>query len=122
MALVLGAVALASLSLPLTTPLSVRGASGTSPQTLSSVAFGDATDGWAVGGTFSSLTGNTPAIIATTDGGATWTLQTVPAGIGEVDTVTAVDATHAWITAVDVGSSRVDLQACKLEYSIVSPK
>ena len=23
---------------------------------------------------------------------------------------------------VDVGSSRVDLQACKLEYSIVSPK
>ena len=24
--------------------------------------------------------------------------------------------------AVNVGSSRVDLQACKLEYSIVSPK
>ena len=26
------------------------------------------------------------------------------------------------VTALDVGSSRVDLQACKLEYSIVSPK
>ena len=28
----------------------------------------------------------------------------------------------AEIASVDVGSSRVDLQACKLEYSIVSPK
>ena len=27
-----------------------------------------------------------------------------------------------WILRNDVGSSRVDLQACKLEYSIVSPK
>ena len=26
------------------------------------------------------------------------------------------------VTVVTVGSSRVDLQACKLEYSIVSPK
>ena len=32
---------------------------------------------------------------------------------GRLDTETAVDV---------VGSSRVDLQACKLEYSIVSPK
>ena len=30
------------------------------------------------------------------------------------------DATK--VLAVEVGSSRVDLQACKLEYSIVSPK
>ena len=29
---------------------------------------------------------------------------------------------HSHMTAVLVGSSRVDLQACKLEYSIVSPK
>jgi hypothetical protein len=26
------------------------------------------------------------------------------------------------LSGIDVGSSRVDLQACKLEYSIVSPK
>ena len=26
------------------------------------------------------------------------------------------------LTCAEVGSSRVDLQACKLEYSIVSPK
>ena len=31
-------------------------------------------------------------------------------------------ATDAAIIAAVVGSSRVDLQACKLEYSIVSPK
>ena len=32
-------------------------------------------------------------------------------------------AAHFKVIAVDqVGSSRVDLQACKLEYSIVSPK
>ena len=30
--------------------------------------------------------------------------------------------THNLENAFDVGSSRVDLQACKLEYSIVSPK
>ena len=32
------------------------------------------------------------------------------------------DASNAAIALADVGSSRVDLQACKLEYSIVSPK
>ena len=31
-------------------------------------------------------------------------------------------AFDALLSVVDVGSSRVDLQACKLEYSIVSPK
>ena len=36
-------------------------------------------------------------------------------GEGDMDTGGAVDAAQ-------VGSSRVDLQACKLEYSIVSPK
>jgi len=34
----------------------------------------------------------------------------------------ALRSLSAKITEVDVGSSRVDLQACKLEYSIVSPK
>ena len=29
---------------------------------------------------------------------------------------------HHWYKPDPVGSSRVDLQACKLEYSIVSPK
>ena len=34
------------------------------------------------------------------------------------------DSTCLWhvLRALGVGSSRVDLQACKLEYSIVSPK
>jgi len=34
----------------------------------------------------------------------------------------AAAAEDALPQAVEVGSSRVDLQACKLEYSIVSPK
>ena len=32
------------------------------------------------------------------------------------------ESRRKWNTFWDVGSSRVDLQACKLEYSIVSPK
>ena len=33
-----------------------------------------------------------------------------------------VDGRSVGAASLDVGSSRVDLQACKLEYSIVSPK
>ena len=41
-----------------------------------------------------------------------------------VDTATGSDAPDDLLdqVATEVGSSRVDLQACKLEYSIVSPK
>ena len=35
---------------------------------------------------------------------------------------TSWDLTYKDIPDSDLGSSRVDLQACKLEYSIVSPK
>ena len=38
-------------------------------------------------------------------------------GTGDIDTLTVQE-----YLALSVGSSRVDLQACKLEYSIVSPK
>ena len=46
--------------------------------------------------------------------------------IGQVAALGAIaidaDALAAFVAAFAVGSSRVDLQACKLEYSIVSPK
>ena len=35
---------------------------------------------------------------------------------------TRLGESSGYSVIVDVGSSRVDLQACKLEYSIVSPK
>ena len=43
---------------------------------------------------------------------------------GKVKTLERLDSAVPQILALnpDVGSSRVDLQACKLEYSIVSPK
>ena len=47
-----------------------------------------------------------------------------PADIGKLGTLVGVlsRAIDVMITQNEVGSSRVDLQACKLEYSIVSPK
>ena len=47
--------------------------------------------------------------IATLGGGCFWCLE-------------AVFEILRGVERVEVGSSRVDLQACKLEYSIVSPK
>ena len=45
------------------------------------------------------------------------------AGIGTLFVVNVVVVLAIWgVTGHWVGSSRVDLQACKLEYSIVSPK
>ena len=42
----------------------------------------------------------------------------------QVDDIDGRDAAldKGKVIVLDVGSSRVDLQACKLEYSIVSPK
>ena len=51
--------------------------------------------------------------------------EEVPDKSGEImDYETAKPAFAAWSADISkaVGSSRVDLQACKLEYSIVSPK
>ena len=48
---------------------------------------------------------------------------TLPSGITAGDiTITRISTGGSTTTFDDVGSSRVDLQACKLEYSIVSPK
>ena len=59
----------------------------------------------------------TQTLIVTALGAATLALDL---GAGTAST-SAVDAALAW-NGTTVGSSRVDLQACKLEYSIVSPK
>ena len=50
--------------------------------------------------------------------------QTVAGSVANTDLQFAVvqSPTQPWNTLLGVGSSRVDLQACKLEYSIVSPK
>ena len=61
--------------------------------TLMDVEFPDDTHGWAVG----PLTGNGPAnasggvVLATTDGGATWVTQAVPAGIGRLSRASFVE-------------------------------
>ena len=68
-----------------------------SPQTvptvdsLSGVSFVSATTGWAVG----SYSGGA-AILATTNGGTTWTSQVVPSGVVLLSSVSFVDATHGW--------------------------
>ena len=41
---------------------------------------------------------------------------------GEQVRAAGLDYLHYGVGGAPVGSSRVDLQACKLEYSIVSPK
>ena len=59
------------------TPQNTGAASGAgSTQGLNSVSFVDANDGWAVGGTVDNKGSNDGALIlATTNGGATWTAQ-----------------------------------------------
>jgi photosystem II stability/assembly factor-like uncharacterized protein len=70
--------------------------------TLNGVAFADVRHGWAVG----HLTGTGPAnaaggvMLATGDGGATWTSQPLPADVGRLNRVAVVDADHAWAVGV----------------------
>ena len=75
--------------------------------TLNDVGFGDLLHGWAVGNLTAIGIGPArttgPVVLATSDGGATWTAQLVPEGIGRLDGVATVDASHAW--AVGVGFS-----------------
>jgi photosystem II stability/assembly factor-like uncharacterized protein len=72
---------------------------------LTDVEFADQDHGWAVG----NLSGTGPAnaagglLLATTDGGAAWTAQLVPADVGRLSRIAIVDATHGW--AVGVSSS-----------------
>jgi photosystem II stability/assembly factor-like uncharacterized protein len=79
---------------------------------LRSVAFSDATHGWAVGeDTDSSNSGEGLRILVTSDGGATWTAQ--DAGIaskGALCSVTFVDTKHGWavggnVSGVDPGDA-----------------
>ena len=70
--------------------------------TLMDVDFADADHGWAVG----ALTGTGPAnaagavVLASRDGGATWTVQSPPAGVGRLNRLSVVDASHAWAVGV----------------------
>ena len=75
--------------------------------TLDAVAFADAAHGWAVG----HLTGTGPAnaagglALVTSDGGVTWTAQTLPADVGRLNRVAVVDPTHAWTVGVALNGS-----------------
>ena len=61
---------------------------------LSGVDFLNAHDGWVAGETV----GGAPSVAATTDGGAVWTLQAVPApsGFGELSTIAFSNAHDGW--------------------------
>ena len=80
---------------------------------LTGVAFANALDGWAVGTDENEDTGNVDGdILATTDGGATWTPQTSSALAGGVpgagirpEAVACADADDAWVVGYD-GSPR----------------
>jgi hypothetical protein len=58
------------------------------------VACADAAHAWAVG---------SASILATTDGGATWKLQTPDDIFDTFDAVACADSTHAWALGMDVG-------------------
>ena len=62
---------------------------------LNRLSFSDPRHGWAVGQTRT----NTPALLATADGGDTWEPRSLPAGVREVHGVAFVDERHGWITA-----------------------
>ncbi len=57
------------------------------PRGLAAVAFCDDAHGWAVGS----------GILATSDGGDTWTVQEMPTGVAALTGVACVDARHAWV-------------------------
>lgn len=62
---------------------------------LNRLTFADPAHGWAAGQTRA----NTPALLATSDGGDTWQSRALPAEVREVHDVVFVDGTHGWITA-----------------------
>jgi hypothetical protein len=70
------------------------------PGALYSVAFADPAHGWAVG----MDTGHNALVVATTDGGSTWTTQTAGT-TNMLYSVTFVDATHGWLVG-DGGTIR----------------
>jgi photosystem II stability/assembly factor-like uncharacterized protein len=62
---------------------------------LNRLSFPDPDHGWAAGQTRT----NTPALLATADGGESWQPQPLPAEVREVHDVAFVDERHGWITA-----------------------
>ena len=79
---------------------------------LTDLTFTDAHHGWVVGDR-SAQRGSYeyPIILATTDGGATWTKQYNPRGIdeGQLGSVSFGDATHGWATGGKLGELSGDL-------------
>ena len=65
---------------------------------LASVTFTDAAHGWALGSSGGSPSVSQPVLLATADGGATWTRQDVSAaGSGaSLSSICFVDASHGW--------------------------
>jgi len=67
------------------------------PNHLDAVACADAAHCWAAGDRFTPSTGAAAAVIlATADGGATWTAQSAPAGVTFLDGLSCPDAAHCW--------------------------
>jgi photosystem II stability/assembly factor-like uncharacterized protein len=67
---------------------------------LSAVAFADSSHGWALGATYHGMPDDAdytgPVILATTDGGATWSAQS-SGTIAYLDAVSCPDASHGWV-------------------------
>jgi photosystem II stability/assembly factor-like uncharacterized protein len=64
---------------------------------LYSVAFADAVHGWAVGSADCGTGLDCPGVVlATTNGGATWSTQTVPSGVLTLQGVTFVTSSQGW--------------------------
>jgi len=75
-------------------------------QPASGIACADASDCWVVGET-GSASNHTPFLIATTDGGASWTQQTLPAGVAFLNHVACVNASDCWSVGGSTSSGLV---------------
>ena len=75
----------------LTTPLD----SSNSPYQLWGVAFANTSDGWAVGDDTNGSSGQQGVVLATTNGGATWSPQSSPA-TDELNAVAFANASDGW--------------------------
>ena len=98
------------------------------------VAFTDRMNGWAVGVLATGEETGSPIILATTDGGARWHAQTVPAGVDSLKAVQFIDDETGWaigtpgvvLRTTDGGStwkrSRLAPQANPLDLDFVDGK
>jgi photosystem II stability/assembly factor-like uncharacterized protein len=60
------------------------------------IAFANASDGWAVGRRWINSTTAEGSILATTNGGATWSVQSVPTGASDLQDVAFANASDGW--------------------------